>query len=375
MERYESFDTQFETLTDENIHEDEKVEIIVNFKDDLEKTAAIKNLIKDPRNKIIVASTLKDRKIIDKLTIPDKRKYSKVGIDPKITFATEIEVEGDKANLFLEAKEILFREIKGKKSSWKIVEDASLERGRSAELRPSGKFTDSKRTVEEIYEICSILEKCGLETNESCGLHIHVGASYFGKKPGKFDKYCRILGDIWKNTEDIMYTISNEEGELPRRGAKYFAKHIENLVEETLDTLRLRKKAVNREELEKEKMPFVKTIKGYQKNGRHYYSVNFDNIGTNKHTIEFRLFNGTLNPNAIVEDIRLVGRLLEVSKKIGDKKDKKLMKLYKKLEEGTEEEKAAVLFEMLFPEQSEKEVYQKRYEANTKLKKQRNEVR
>ena len=66
---------------------------------------------------------------------------------------------------------------------------------------------------------------------------------------------------------------------------------------------------------------------------------------------------------------------MEVSKKIGDKKDKKLMKLYKKLEEGTEEEKAEVLFEMLFPEQSEKEVYQKRYEANTKLKKQRNEVR
>ena len=243
------------------VKEEEKVKIICSLEHEEEKIKAIKKYIKEPENKLIIASTLKDRRLIEKWCLPEKRKYSKIGINPEMTFAPEIEVEGKYGGRIIDVKNILFRKQENEEGSWEADHDASLAKDYSVELHPSGKLTDDEETTRELYTICNMLKKCGLEATRFCGLHIHIGTNYFGKKPGKFDRCCRTLSRLWVSTEDIMYLVGNKEGELPRMTAKIFAQSISKVVEDTFDILRLGKQAVNKEDFEDKKKPFTKTIR------------------------------------------------------------------------------------------------------------------
>ena len=76
----------------------------------------------------------------------------------------------------------------------------------------------------------------------------------------------------------------------------------------------------------------------------------------------------------MIENIRMVGRMVEKSKQIVEGKNEELIKSYRKLQENIpEEEKAEILFNMLFPEKEEREPYERRYKINSQLKKKRNE--
>ena len=167
-----------------------------------------------------------------------------------------------------------------------------------------------------------------------------------------------------------MYLVGNKEGEFPRKTVKIFAKSISKLVEETFDILRLGKKAINNKDFKDKKKPYIRRIRGYQKNHRNY-TINFSNVeNENKNTFEFRIFNGTLEPNLLIENIRLVGRLMEKTKKIVEGKDEELINSYKRLQENiSEEEKSKILFKMLFPDKKERKPYEKRYKINSQLDK------
>ena len=122
---------------------------------------------------------------------------------------------------------------------------------------------------------------------------------------------------------------------------------------------------------------FIKGLQNIQKNelGRSA-SLNLLNINNGKNTIEFRVANGTINPDIWIENVRLFGRIVQISEKLAQiekenqseltEEDKKLLNLMESLkEEKPEREKMEVLLEMLFTEE-ERIVYRERYDENSK---------
>lgn len=122
---------------------------------------------------------------------------------------------------------------------------------------------------------------------------------------------------------------------------------------------------------------FIKGLQNIQENelGRSA-SLNLLNINNGKNTIEFRVANGTINPDIWIENVRLFGRIVQISEKLAQiekenqseltEEDKKLLNLMESLkEEKPEREKMEVLLEMLFTEE-ERIVYRERYDENSK---------
>lgn len=122
---------------------------------------------------------------------------------------------------------------------------------------------------------------------------------------------------------------------------------------------------------------FIKGLQELQKEktGRAA-AINLLNINNGKNTIEFRLPNGSINPDTWVENTRLFARIVEMSEKLAqiEKKDKleltdeekKLLDLKKQLkQEKPECEKIEDLLELLFTEE-EKTIYRERYNENSK---------
>jgi hypothetical protein len=110
------------------------------------------------------------------------------------------------------------------------------------------------------------------------------------------------------------------------------------------------------------------------------YGINFSNLSNyaDKHTIEFRIPNGTVNPNTWIENINLFGNLLkkcqtitEIRKKDKDQltpEDKTQLKVYNVLVFGdlTMDDRAELLIDFVLPE-SQQKTFHDRYFVNSKL--------
>lgn len=130
----------------------------------------------------------------------------------------------------------------------------------------------------------------------------------------------------------------------------------------------------NDEDLDK----FIEGIQDVQqeKTGRAS-SLNLLNINNGKNTLEFRLANGSINPNTWIENTRLFGRIVEMSEKLAQiekknegelsEEDKKLINLKELLKQKKpEREKMEILLELLFAEE-ERIVYREKYDENSKI--------
>lgn len=91
------------------------------------------------------------------------------------------------------------------------MEDSSLVMGAGIEV-VSPILRDKKEDVEDIYMICNMLQEAGQEIGNCCGGHIHIGSDYLTSK----EAYANLF-EIFGNTERILYLISNQKGEIPRR--------------------------------------------------------------------------------------------------------------------------------------------------------------
>lgn len=122
---------------------------------------------------------------------------------------------------------------------------------------------------------------------------------------------------------------------------------------------------------------FIKSIQNIQEEEKgRTTSINLLKINNGRNTIEFRVPNGTINPNTWIENVKLFGRIVQMSEKLAqiEKKDEsektqedihleKLMQLLKS--NMTENEKMEVLLEILFTEE-ERNVYRERYYENSR---------
>lgn len=223
----------------------------------------------------------------------------------------------------------------------------------------------SKEDLETIPVITELMKRNGLTTNDTCGGHIHIGADYLDSVEAWKNFF-----EITNHCEGVLYKVSNPIGSKPREGIEIYAKPYSKNVNA--------KKAVNlltEEDLDQ----FINEFKSVEKNEEGFdrrYGINLTNINNlSKNTIEFRLYNGTLEHEEIFDNMKLCTRLVEVAKQLGDieiaiknKKpltyeQKELLNARNTLAKSGEDEnqKANNFLSMMFPDELEKSVFTRRY--------------
>jgi len=282
-------------------------------------------------------------------------KKTQITLPPNMTIGVEIESEG------IDTKTIK-RLLEGK--NWTTKGDGSLREG--TEVVSDILTGNTEFSSNEIKSVCAVLNGVGQNISDRCGGHIHIGANYLTSRQDWNN-----LIQIWGNAEKVLYIISNEEGNIPRDGVPQYARPISKKIDAAIEqgTINLE----GEEDLER----FVSQISITQ--GDRYSGINFKNVnlGQKKNTIEFRLPNGTLNPNTWIENINLFGGIIRsaheltaIQEKPEDQRtetERKTLECFEVLQTEQDEEKVlqALLELCVAPEQ--KQLYMDRYEVNRPL--------
>ena len=313
----------------------------------------------------LVAYTIQDREernaALKRLRVNNPEPKSKVMIPPEMTVGIEIESIGPMSKQIQDLRPLIL-------GDWDAKKDGSLG---DAQGMPGVEVTspilngDDSEINNKIYYVSNLLINEGQSVNSTCGGHIHIGADYFKD----YESYQNLV-DLWVNCEQIFYIISNQVGEVPRANISDYAKPISKSFE----------RVVEKGFVDLTKVENLKEIEG-QLNlaSKRCNGINFNNLSNfDKHTIEFRIPNGTINPDTWIENINLFGNLLKKCKEITEirKKDKDALTPDEKQQLGTFnslvfgdlsiDDRAKLLIDYIIPE-SQRYEFHKRYFVNSKL--------
>ena len=280
-----------------------------------------------------------------------------LGIDPKLQFGLEIECEGVLYTYFCN--------LWTDKSSYLATMDATLMQGLEVKTPP---IHNTTMDLENLYYVFNVLNKAGFTSSNRCGGHIHFDKNYLETK----EEYMALF-EVWSYAEEIFYLIGNAEGDVPRGYVTYFTKPF---LDGILDAL---KEGIVYQDLKKSDEEFIQCLSFWQETKNN--SLNFHHQNKKLNTMEFRVSNGSMSFITWMQNIKLFGRLLMISKALGNihlnqatEDEKKLWNLKEGLKQDISlDEKLEILLELLFSE-DEKEVYRNRYYANSRLLEKNNSL-
>ena len=126
----------------------------------------------------------------------------------------------------------------------------------------------------------------------TCGLHVHINRTAFG-------------------------STETEQDEVIARILYFFEKHWDELLKFSRRTQKQLKQWANRYGLKEHPLEILKHAKGDQE---RYTCVNL----TNYHTIEFRIFRGTLKLNSLLATLQLLDRICDVALSFTDEEIKSM---------------------------------------------------
>ena len=305
----------------------------------------------DYLDKMALVYTLKDIELKNKWIANSKHSIAfDLGIDQELKFGLELECEG--------VLNTYFCNLWTDKSSYLATMDATLMQGLEVKTPP---IHNTTMDLENLYYVFNVLNKAGFTVSKRCGGHIHFDKNYLKTK----EEYIVLL-EIWSYAEEIFYLISNEEGNIPREYVLYFTKPF---LEGILNSLKEEKIYWD---LQKSDEEFIQGLSQWQETKNN--SLNFYHQNKKLNTMEFRVPNGSMSFVTWLQNIKLFGRLLMVSKALGgisleeaSEDEKTLWNLKEELKQDISvEDKLEILLELLFSEE-EKEVYRGRYYANKRL--------
>ena len=251
--------------------------------------------------------------------------------------------------------------VKNLFNNWKAIYDNSLEDGTEF-VSPPLKATEANG--EEIYFMCDVIKCLEANSSERCGGHVHIGSAYLTT----LQSYVNLI-ELYSNAEEIIYVISNREGEIPRdKGPNKYAIPLSGKIENAIQSERLQ--LTNLDE-------FILQLQEVQ--GGKFSSLNLKNVDNLcKRTIEFRMSNGTINPDTWIENINLFGGIVSAAEKLQiiqskqeetrtDEESKYLASfdILKEKDVSTEKKLQAFLELTIAPE--EQDVYARRYQENSRL--------
>lgn len=299
------------------------------------------------KEKILLALETDDKELVKEIVGQPTKATRKIKLPERMTFGVEIETEG------LSLVKDLF-------DGWKAVNDDSLEDGTEFVSPP---LQTTEANGEEIYFMCDVIKCLEANSSERCGGHVHIGSAYLTT----LQSYVNLI-ELYSNAEEIIYVISNREGEIPRdKGPNKYAIPLSGKIEEAIRSERIQLTNLD---------GFILQLQEVQ--GGKFSSLNLKNVDNLcKRTIEFRMPNGTINPDTWIENINLFGGIVSAAEKLqiiqskpeetrNDEESKYLANFDILKEDVSSEKKLQAFLELtIVPE--EQDVYARRYQENSRL--------
>jgi len=201
----------------------------------------------------------------------------------KLRFATEIEVEFPRSK---DSQKLIDRHrvLNG----WEIDYDGSLDNG--AEYRPTNKnhLYWNEESLTQLKEMLALIRVHRAKVNKNCGLHIHVDCKKFTDK--------QVLEIIKEFIHKQRYIIKRFDIHKDR-----VAQTCKLLPRENLNALTV--KQINKFR----KGTASWNFQTYSYLDEKYYSLNASHLKSGDYgTLEFRLFDGTLNYKRLVSQIQYI---------------------------------------------------------------------
>ena len=202
-------------------------------------------------------------------------------------FGTEVQYAGTYYDIY---------EIKDAQNrTWKVMYDGSLpnntlrERGGAEIVSPILYYRD----IETVQKLVTLLKSKGVQVNEKCGIHIHVGAHHLNVQQLKN------LANVMYSKEDIIYKAL----QVSENREQHYCKKTDEVF---IDKLNTEKPA----DMQSLKNLWYSTLAPFENSNNHYnksryHSLNYHATFT-KGTVEFRLFNGSLDADEIKAYIQFV---------------------------------------------------------------------
>ena len=280
----------------------------------------------------------------------DFENNKKIKLPPYMTIGCEIESEGVNSEALINLTLL----------GWKGMTDGSLING--VEM-VSPIMHSNVEDIQSIYKICDLIKKIKNSTSDRCGGHIHIGADYLKDKQA----YANLLS-IYGNTEKLLYIIANDPKDVTSRTTRYdnpISKKVQDAIESGSINL----------ETDQNVNEFIRNLESIQI--CRYSSLNFWSYDEHR-TIEFRLPNGTINPDAWIENINLCGGIIKAAEDISEiykksveernEAEKRKLELFERLQSKglNDKEKLEILLELVIDEE-DRYIYRNRYNKNSKL--------
>lgn len=183
---------------------------------------------------------------------------------------------------------------------WKVVSDASIRRtdgGEACEMvTPILRWQD----IETLQQIVRELRRGGAKVNESCGLHVHIGAS------GITAQAVRNLVNNVASHEELLYKALNVH-----ENRKRYCRPTDERFLRELNA----KKPATLDELGE--IWYQRAAGSFPTNHYHESRYTICNIHAlfTKGTIEFRIFNGTMHAGEVKTAIQLSCALVALAKR------------------------------------------------------------
>lgn len=266
-------------------------------------------------------------------------------------------------------------------------------------------MTNNLYDLNQIVAICTLFKALNARLHGGTGLHINIGVDYLECN----EKAIENLLKIWGECEELFFKMANPEDEVIRVEAHTKAVPIkENILnffegdgsitlntDEDMERFLYQIQARNRldrviawanigpeydlewdldyAETDEEKFQIYHKYeeglkkKGDEKSQVRWTSINFNHMKWNSDNagrIEIRIFNSSLEPEIIFQDLELVGKIFEVSLKNAknpDYKKSEFENLF--LRDVTETDKVNNLLNLLFDEDKQKNIFRKRWQS------------
>lgn len=248
-------------------------------------------------------------------------------------------------------------------------EEALVKKGGAEIVSPI--LRDNKHDWQTVFSVLNHIKKFpgtkGKEAvaDEKCGLHIHFDSKLLTENP----KIMRNFMELWPDMEELVYKMCNDKNDPIRQSTIIRSKNPLREFKRMAGPIGKKlQKQINEGKLKispKKYGKFRSVVDKFKLDRKRYNGLNLTNIGNpNKNTIEFRMANGTLNPEVVKQNVYLYASIIKLSRNLVQKERYKTEELKQfRRTDITEDEKAKAFVDLLFDNEEDKKIFMDRYKS------------
>lgn len=335
-----------------------------------------------------------------------------LGLPDYMKFGLELEVENVNYNKITKLV---------KARNWHTDKDLSLTDSGVECVSPVLRESEDKSVWQEVTDICADIKQSPNDpnreayTDHTCGGHVHFDAGILLSDKNIMKNFLK----LWAESEELVYKMCNDKNDPIRKSAmqksevtmkEAFKEMFKNPLPEgnkitslkdcitvarniranLSNSYRKRNTVLSsalvsrngmatprgleiQKQLEKGKLKIGKPKSKLYRDllvrtkyaPERYNGLNLSSIGDKKrNTVEFRISNGTINPQTVKENVFLYASLIKTAVDMTREPDRyaeKMQKFYNR--DVSEDEKANAFLELIMNEQSDRDIYKQRWQS------------